>query len=161
MIRKRWIADRTKLASVVKAERGQALVELAVSVSLLFFILLGAVEFGRVTYAAIEVSNAAKAAVQYGAMNGGPVTDTTGMLNAIQGDSHNLGTTVTFSSGYPKVSNACSDGSTYSSTTGCTNSHLMRTLSVKTETTFSPLIGWRGLPTSFKLYGYAEELVLE
>jgi Flp pilus assembly protein TadG len=161
MTRKRGIADCTSLVSRFRAESGQALVELAVSISLLFLILLAAVEFGRATYAAIEVSNAAKAAVQYGAMNGGPVGDTAGILNAIQGDSFNLGNTVTISAGYPTVSNACSDGSTYSATTGCTNSHLLRTLTVKTETTFQPLIGWQGFPTSFKLYGYAQQLVLQ
>jgi hypothetical protein len=36
---------------------------------LLFLLLLGAAEFGRLAYMAIEVSEAAKAAAQYGAQN--------------------------------------------------------------------------------------------
>ncbi len=141
-------------------ESGQALVELALSMSLLFLLLLGAVEFARATYAGIEVSNAARAAVQYGAMNGGATWDTPGMLAAAQNDSANLGATVTIV-GVPATSFACSDGSTYNATTFCGSATVFETLSVETQTTFYPLIHVLGLPTSFTLSGYAQEMVLQ
>ena len=50
-------------------EDGQSLVELALTVPILLLLLLGAAELARVAYAAIEVSNAAEAAVRYGAQN--------------------------------------------------------------------------------------------
>ncbi len=53
-------------------------------------ILIGAGEFARAAYAYIEVSNAARAAVQYGAQNHATsddtVGDTAGMLTAARND---------------------------------------------------------------------------
>jgi Flp pilus assembly protein TadG len=43
-------------------ESGQALVELALTMSMLIVMLLGAVQMGLLAYAAIEVANTAKAA---------------------------------------------------------------------------------------------------
>ena len=140
-------------------EAGQALVELALSMSLLFLMLLGAVEFARVTYAAIEVSNAARAAAQYGAMNGGNTADLNGMIAAAQNDSSNLGTTVTVTA--DPVTNTCSDGSTYSSTTYCGSAYVYTTLTVHTSTSFAPLISVPGFRGNFTLYGKAQELVLQ
>ncbi|HLY42548.1 MAG TPA: TadE/TadG family type IV pilus assembly protein [Terracidiphilus sp.] len=141
-------------------EDGQALVELALTMPLLIVILVGAAEFARATYAGIEVSNAARAAVQYGAMTGGHLSDTNGMTNAIQNDSFNLGTTVTISSGFPTSSTICSDGSKYSG--GCTApAGPITTLSVKTQTTFKPLIQLPGLSGGITMYGFAQEEVLD
>jgi hypothetical protein len=70
------------------------------------------------------------------------------MQNAAQADAFNLGTTVTVV-GTPTVVNSCSDGSTYSATTGCSNNaHVMTVLTVQTQATFSPLIHFAGLPTA-------------
>lgn len=146
---------------VRRDEEGQALIELALVSPLLFLILLGAVEFATVTYDSIEVSNAARAGVQYAAMNGGNTGDTTGITNAIQNDSYNLGTRVSLSPNYPQTTFACSDGSTYSTTTYCGNATIFETVSVKTQITVNPLVGWIGLPTSFTLVGYAQEMVLQ
>jgi hypothetical protein len=156
----RWFKLLAAMRASRDLESGQALVELALSMSLLFLILLGAVEFARVTYAGIEVSNAARAAVQYGAMNGGATWDINGMLAAAQNDSANLGTTVTIV-GTPATSFACSDGSTYDATTFCGSATVFETLSVHTQTTFVPLIHAVGLPTTFTLHGYAQEMVLQ
>ena len=157
---KRWLKLLAARSASGENESGQALVELALSMSLLFLILLGAVEFARATYAGIEVTNAARAAVQYGAMNGGATWDTSGMLAAAQNDSANLGTTVTIV-GTPATSFACSDGSTYNATTFCGSATVFETLTVQTQTTFFPLIHAVGLPTSFTLHGYAQEMVLQ
>lgn len=51
----------------IHAERGSALVELAVSLPLLVLLLVGTVDFARVFYTAIELTNAARAGAQYGA----------------------------------------------------------------------------------------------
>ncbi len=45
-------------------QSGQALIELAVSMPLFLLLLLGAAEFGRIAYMAIELTDAAKAAAQ-------------------------------------------------------------------------------------------------
>src|SRR5690349_10309874 len=65
--RLRILQQRRLRRASVAGDAGQALVELALTVPLLVLILLGAAEFSRLAYAAVEVANAAKAGVQYAA----------------------------------------------------------------------------------------------
>lgn len=67
-------------------EAGQALIELAVSLPLLMVMLLGAAEMARLAYMAIEVSEAAKGAAQYGAQNAAYSQDLSGITLAAQKD---------------------------------------------------------------------------
>ena len=60
-------------------ESGQALIELAISLPLFLLMLLGAAKFAQLAYMAIEVSDAAKAAAQYGAQNETNAIDYTGI----------------------------------------------------------------------------------
>ena len=71
----KWYCSRNGIKAHGCGEDGQALIETSISASLLILLMLGAVEFGRAAYVAIEVSNAARAAAQYGAMNGGAFLD--------------------------------------------------------------------------------------
>jgi Flp pilus assembly protein TadG len=60
---------------------GQALVEMAMILafgSFLVVLCLGVVEFGKLVYWSIEVSNSAKAGAQYAAQTSGTATDQTG-----------------------------------------------------------------------------------
>ena len=65
-------------------DSGQSLIELALTLPLLMLLLLGAVELGQLAYGAINVSNAAKSATQYGAQMAGTMVDTQGILAAAQ-----------------------------------------------------------------------------
>jgi hypothetical protein len=65
-------------------ECGQSIVELALTLPLLLFMFLGTVELGQVCYGAINVSNAAKAAAQYGAQDTNTAVQTGSMLTAAQ-----------------------------------------------------------------------------
>lgn len=149
-----------------ESDAGQALIETAVSVPLLLLILLAAAEFARATYAAIEVSNSAKAAAQYAAMNGGAASDSIGIQNAAQIDSPNLvsGVTATVTgdtcvcsknegtavSCNPPSGNVCPAGQSS-----------METVTVTTQATFTPLMTWGGvIPSSLTLHGYAQQMVL-
>lgn len=141
---------------------GQALVELALTVPLLLLILIGTIELARVAYVAIEVTNAAEAAVRYGAKNSGTATDTTGMQMAAEDDAHDIGLnpiTVLSTCG-------CADGSAISDacpTTGgysCASGAAVQTLHVTTSKSFDPLIHLPGLPKTFTLYGHANQKVL-
>jgi Flp pilus assembly protein TadG len=139
----------------------------------LITLLLGAVELSRVAYAAIEVSNAARAAAQYGAMNGGAFLstdstgmDSTGMLNAAQGDAGDLGSLVQWASN-PTYTCSCSGTGTASCTppavpTGCTTSHIIVTVTVNTKAVYDPLIYLPGITSkTITLYGSAQEEVLQ
>lgn len=133
-------------------ESGSALVETAAVLPLLITILIGGAELARVAYAAIEVSNAARAGAQYGAQNGFTASDTTGISNAAAADAANLSGLST-SSSYTCI---CSDGtSSTCQPTDCTNSKIEQTLTVNTQASFNPLIRLPGLPTTYTLKGQA------
>ena len=68
------------------SEDGQSLVELALTIPLLLLMLMGMAELGQICYGAINVSNAAKAAAQYGAQDSSTAGDTAGMLAAAQNE---------------------------------------------------------------------------
>src|ERR1700724_931527 len=74
----------------LKDEQGQSFVELALTLPVLTVILLGAAEFGRLAYAAIEVSNAARSGVAYGAQSPDKAADTTGMQTAATNDGSDI-----------------------------------------------------------------------
>lgn len=66
--------------SEIAGQSGQALIELAISMPLLLLLLLGAAEFGRLAYIAIELTDAAKAAAQFGAQGSTTMLDNNAML---------------------------------------------------------------------------------
>jgi Flp pilus assembly protein TadG len=58
-----------------RSERGQSLVELAVSFMLVMFVLAGAVDFGRAYFAVIALRDAAQEGVIYASLNPDAETD--------------------------------------------------------------------------------------
>jgi Flp pilus assembly protein TadG len=134
------------------AESGQALVELAAALSLLVLVLLAVVEFGQVAYTSIQVSNAAKAGVQYGAQSGTTASDTPGIQTAAQSAAPSLtGMTVT-----PTYACICSDGTASTcQNTDCPNSHIEETVTVTTQYSLSPIIRLPGFSKPFTLNGQA------
>lgn len=143
------------LDSALVSDSGQSLIEAAISIPLLLTILIGAAEFARFAYASIEVANAAKAAVQYGAQNGITSGDGAGIQTAATNEAANLaGVTAT-----PSMSYICSDGSAYSDATQCPSAFVETTLTVNTSATYNPLIHLPGFPGSMTLTGRAIQKV--
>jgi len=150
-------------------EEGQALIETAVSMSLLVLLMLGAVEFGRLAFAAIEVNNAAKAAAQYGSQSHATALDQAGMQQAAQNEYSNLtGLSLLSPSGTNGYSCTCADTGLAASCTSnsisspvCPGSYVEVTLLVQTQTSFDPLIHVPGLPRSYNLVGTAKQKVLQ
>lgn len=52
----------------VKKQKGQSLVELAIMLPILLIILLGIVDFGRVFYAYVTITNASREGARYGSL---------------------------------------------------------------------------------------------
>jgi len=143
---------------VVKEDKGQALVETALSFTLLLLLLVGAVEFARLFYASIEVSNAALAGVQYGVQSAATAGDTAGIQTAAANDAQNiaLGTTTT------SLSCICSNGGASTCLpTDCSGSNIETILTVNTQASFNPGFHLPLFPTSFSLHGQAVEKVLQ
>lgn len=150
-------------------EEGQALVETAVSMSLLVLMMLGAVEFGRLAFAAIEVNNAAKAAAQYGSQSHVTALDQAGMLQAATSEYSNLtGLSLQSPSGTNGYTCNCADTGLAASCTNnslsapaCPGSFVEVNLLVQTQATFDPLIHIPGLAPSYNLVGTAKQKVLQ
>ena len=172
--------NRRRLRLSDNGQAGQALIEMALILPLLAFITMGAIEFGQVLYAAIEVSNAAKAAVEYAAMNGGNYYDTTGITAAANADAYDVtnssgffNTAITIPSGYPSISCSCTGGETCTVNTapappsGCTT-HMIVTVTVHTQATVTPMIhigripmiNVNAFPTTMTLTGSAQAQVI-
>jgi Flp pilus assembly protein TadG len=148
----------------MQAVQGQALVETALTIPFLMLILVGGMEVGRISYAAIEVSNAASAAALYASEGGGAAVDLSGMTTAAQSDAKNLtGLTIT-----PSYALVCSDGTIPSdSTTGppwsntdCSGSTKQAVVTITTKVSFDTLLHFPGIPSTINLYGRATQKVL-
>src|SRR5271168_4490795 len=74
----------------LRPDRGQAFVELALVFPIFILLLVGAVEVGRLAYASVEVSNAARAGVSYAAQSSATAADTTNIQLAAIQDAPNI-----------------------------------------------------------------------
>lgn len=164
-----------RLHKALRKETGTALIETALTVPLLFLMLLGAAEFAQVAFAGIEVSNAARAAADYGGSSHGAASDwaltgstySGGVVAAATNDAANLsGVSVTGIT----LSCSCSPSSSVSSPTqpsSCTDNttcssqkvSMVETITVNTQATYSPMIHYPGGPLSITLYGQASQTV--
>ncbi len=163
-MKKRAFRPSTRSKALMSGEEGSALVELALSVPLLLLMLLGAAEFARVAYAAIEVANAAHSAVMYAASRASASSDATGIGNAAAADSPNLVGANAVSVTAVSTACTCSDGS---SPTSCSDNStcqsagagIITTVTVQTQATYSPLIHIPGSALTFTLHGQSSQVV--
>lgn len=147
----------TPLRHALRSTSGQALLEAALTLSVLCILLLGAAEFGRVAYAAIEVTRAAKAGVQYGDASTTTATDATGIANAAANEAQDISGLTTTSA----VSCSCANGGTSTClNTDCPGSTVIVTLTVRTTDAYNPGIHIPGLPATYTLHGLAVQQVL-
>ena len=161
-------------------DSGSAFVELALVTPLLLLMMIGAAELGRIAYFAIEVSNAARAAVAYGSQTTSTASDFTGMQNAAIKDASSIAS-LTFPS--PGMTNACvcetanSGGATTttaqgscasisivtcptSTATGVTNT-IVEYVQASTQAQVSTMFHYPGIPRSFTLHGFAQMRVIQ
>ena len=139
----------------MRNDTGQSLVELALMFPIFILLLIGAAEFGRLAYAAIEVSNAARAGASYGSLSRSRAADLTNIELVASADAANLtGVTATATNFC-----ACSTGGTITCSTALTDcpspARVIDYLQVNTSATFDPLFHLSGLPTTFALSGQA------
>jgi len=137
-------------------ESGSALIELAVSLPILVLILVATIDFARVFYMGIELTNAARAGAQYGASSVGRSADSPGMQTAAQ----NSGNVPGIAASASRLCQCADNSAVFSATspantcTGtCTSgSHLVVTVTVTTSKTFTTVFtGFPGLPSSVSL----------
>jgi len=145
-------------ARIARRSRGQAAVELALSVPLLLMMFLVVVETGRAFYIAISVANAARAGVQYGAQNLTTANDNAGMQLAASNDAPNL-TSMTATASHFCV---CSDGTASTClATDCASSHRLVYTQLITAAPYSPLINFMGVLPAMSVPGKATMRVVQ
>jgi Flp pilus assembly protein TadG len=130
-------------------------VELALMFPIFILLLIGAAEFGRLAYAAIEISNAARAGASYGSLTHITASDFPNIVAIAKKDAANLtGVTATAVN-----SCACSSGGTIVCSTALTTcpspARIIEYVKVNTSATVDPLFHYPGLPRTFALTGQA------
>jgi Flp pilus assembly protein TadG len=166
-----------------RVESGSALVETALTFPVLIALLLGAVELGDMASKATQMTNAARAAAQYAAMNGGGYADcnntltggsclaTRGMYRAASYDASAIISkcasfavsavnTCSCTSGVACTANAAT--ATTSAYYSCSSGKVIMTVAVTTTAQCSPVSSVPGLFSGpFNLQGYAKQQVLQ
>ena len=148
-------------------EAGQSIVELALTLPILVLLLLGAVEFGRFAYFAIEISNAAKAAAQYGAQKSLTAADVSGMQAVAASDAPEVAkacTNFTTTIVQPPTC-SCMVGGAGSSTAcdgsvGCTG-YIVQNLTISTSAQCKPVIYPARFGGTLTITGRAVQEVLQ
>lgn len=166
----------------LRNDRGSAFVELALVLPILTLVLIGAAELGRMAYFAIEVSDAARAGVAYGAQSPSTAPDTANIKIAAKAAAPDLPSALAVTSNDPCVCETLvtSTGSVVTTpipVTSCGGSSLPATLcpvsttagtvninvnyvQVSTSATVSTMFNYPGIPNSFTLTGFAKMRVL-
>lgn len=134
------------------AQRGQALLEVTLIMPAMVMMLVGAAELGRLAYAGIVVSNAARAGIQYGAQSRQVAADLSGMQTAALNDGQNV-TAMTATASHYCV---CADGTSSTCSSGdCSGSRLIEYVQVDTNANVQMLFHCPGLPASLSVKGKA------
>jgi Flp pilus assembly protein TadG len=133
-------------------------VELALGISLITVLLIGATEFGRLAYASIEIAEAAHTGAEYGSQNHTAAADTANMkLAATQSAPDVKGMTATATR-----TCTCANGTASTCLAGdCSHSRLIEYVQVKTTAAVDPLIYVPGLPKSYSIQSQATMVVVQ
>jgi Flp pilus assembly protein TadG len=136
-------------------DAGQSLLELALTMPLFLLLIVGTAELARFAWAAIEVSNAARAGAQYGAQGHTAAGDKAGIQAAAVNDATNL-SGLTATSSY-----SCTCSTAPTTTISCTltacpaPATLLVFVQVNTSAKVTPIVHYPGLPTPFTVTGEA------
>ncbi|MGB6836982.1 MAG: TadE family protein [Dehalococcoidia bacterium] len=115
-------------------QRGQSLVEFALLLPLLLIIMLGVLDFGRVYFAYVSVTNAARNGAHYASATTEKAGDLDGIRGAALADTENLLNTSPTNPAVSAQTGLDSQGKTYASVT--------------VSYTFETMFPWPGIPDS-------------
>jgi Flp pilus assembly protein TadG len=139
----------------IRSSGGQSFVELALVMPIFVLLLVGAAEFGRLAYFGIEVSNAARAGVAYGAQNHITASDNAGMQLAATNDGANVANLSASGSHFCSCSGSGSSTCSSGDCSAGTDNRILEFVKVNTTAVVDPLIYLPGLPRSYTLTGQA------
>jgi Flp pilus assembly protein TadG len=142
-----------------RSEGGAALVELAVSLPVVLLVFVITIDFARVFYLSIALTNAARAGAQFGSSTLARSGNTTGM----QTTAINAVNTTGVSAVATRLCQCASDTGVFSPTAptandctspaavSCAGSHRVITVTVTTTKTFTTVMSFPGVPSSLSV----------
>jgi hypothetical protein len=137
-----------------RAQRGQALVEVATFIPFLLFLTIGLIDVGKYTYYAIQVNNAARAGAAYGAQSTSAEAYTAGITAAVNTDASGLPSSAYSSSGhYCICANGVGGQQVCSPLPTCAGSHPLNYVYVNTSEQFNILFKMPWLPNTLTVTG--------
>ena len=145
----------TNLGSVLKrigrrkSRAGATAVELGLVLPVMALLVVGAADFARLFYTAIEVANAARAGVQFGTQSNGATGNLDGMKKAATDDAKQVANmTVTAARRCQ-----CADGTAVDCITGDCGSYGAPQIyvTVTAQKTFNTVVPYPGIPPSINL----------
>ncbi len=125
--------------------RGQSLIEFGLMVPTLVLLLAVVADFARVFYTAIEVADAARAGVQYGAQSYLTAVQYSAIQQAALNDGSNVSGLTASASDFCE----CSNSVVSCTAPGCTEPQVF--VQVTTNATYQTLWRWPGIPASIPL----------
>jgi Flp pilus assembly protein TadG len=138
--------------AAIRNQHGSSLVEVAVAVGLFTVMLIGATEFGWLAYQSIEVSNAARAGVQFGAQSRTHAADISDVQAAATQDAANVHGIAAAATYFCQCANG---GTSTCAVTDCSTSRIIEYVQVNTSATVTPPVTLPLLPRSYALTGKA------
>jgi Flp pilus assembly protein TadG len=142
-------------AAAIREDKGQAFVELALILPVFILLLVGAAELGRLAYASVEVTNAARAGVAYAAQNHVTASDTSGIQLAATQDAPDI----TSISAVATQSCVCSDGTAITCANAGTKclspGRIIESVQVTTSANINTLFHLPAIPNTVTMRGQA------
>lgn len=144
-----------RATSIWKQQGGVSLLEIALLMPVFLSLILGVCDLGRLGYTAIEVANAARAGVAYGAQSHITAADDTGMKSAALNDAPAL-TNLAASASHSCICSGTGVSSPTCALSACSTSHMLVYVQVTTSMTYVPSFSVLGVPGSIPISWKAE-----
>ena len=128
---------RNWLGRLIRSRRGQSLVELALIAPVLIILALGVIDYGRVYFAFVSVTNGARNGAHFASNSPSAATDIPSIRDAAMGDMNELLNTSPSNPNVTSETGTDSQGGLYADVT--------------VTYTFSTIFPWPGLPSSFEV----------
>jgi Flp pilus assembly protein TadG len=145
--------------NLLHGDHGSAMIELGLLMPMFTLLLAGAADFARFAYASIEVSNAARAGIQYGMQNRNTAVDLTGMAQAAVNDGPDVSELKATAADFC----VCTDGTSITCANAGTRclspARILQYVQVNTSAQLNTMFNYPGLPSTMNLTGQASARV--
>ena len=128
---------RPSLRRIIRGKRGQSLVEFALIAPVLIILMLGTIDYGRVYFAYVSVTNGARNGAQFASESTTAAADIDGIRTAAIGDTSELLNTSPTNPDVTVATGTDTQGRLYADVT--------------MQYTFTTMFPWPGLPNSMNV----------